>query len=74
VGSNGKAWLGAIGIFVGLITGGLGSAAVGSNMYNRLETRFEEHVTAQTRDEIESHERLARIETLLEEIRDELRK
>jgi hypothetical protein len=63
-----KAWL------------GVGSAAVSSSMYNKIEDKFTAHVSDQFQEDIATRERLATIETeikntnsLLKEIRDELR-
>ena len=70
----------SLGLLFGLVAGGLGSAAVGSSMYNKLEDRFDTHESAQHMDELREENRLATIEEqlkntnkLLEEIRDELK-
>lgn len=59
---------------------GLGSAAVGSSMYNKIEDKFQEHVNNQFQEDIMTRERLATIEaeikntnSLLKEIRDTLK-
>lgn len=81
-------WVGIICVVAGLVTGGLGSAAIGSAMYNKLDTEFTNHVNYQFEQDMETVQRLASIEEIqkgqtkiqeghtriLEEIRDALRR
>jgi hypothetical protein len=81
-------WLGVVALFAGLVTGGLGSAAIGSAMYNKLDNEFTTHVDYQYKQDVHNADRLARIEeklqshtealedqtTVLKDIRDALRR
>jgi hypothetical protein len=64
---NGR-WLGVIGLLVGIITGGLGSAAIGNYQYQTLSLRLESHTIEQQLERLEVHERLATIEAKLDRI------
>jgi hypothetical protein len=64
---NGR-WLGVIGLLVGIITGGLGSAAIGNYQYQTLNLRLESHTVEQQLERLEVHERLATIEAKLDRI------
>lgn len=57
-----QVWVGIIGLVAGLVTGGLGSAAIGSSMYNKLDNEFTNHVNYQAKQDVETATRLARIE------------
>jgi hypothetical protein len=70
---NGR-WFVALGLFVGLITGGLGSAAIGNMQYQKVTEKFDNLVHEDHQDDMsirsqlsEIRERLARIEALLED-------
>lgn len=66
--ANGGRWLGAIGLIIGLITGGIGSAAIGNYQYREVSDRMTRHEANQHVEEVEIHERLAAIETKLDRI------
>lgn len=66
--ANGGRWLGAIGLIVGLITGGMGSAAIGNIQYREVSDRLRMHQNRQHVEEVAIHERLAAIETKLDRI------